>query len=77
MCLDIDDCMPVLWLVLIMQMEMCPNLYWSMKEGIRTVQFDVIPFSIEKATLYDCQYGEHYWKDKPCQKQATKIIRYT
>ena len=56
-----------------MQMEMCPKLYWSKKEGIRTVQFDGIPFSIEKVTLYDCQYGEHYWKDKPCQNKRLKL----
>ena len=55
--------------MLIMQMEMCPKLYWSKKEDIRPVQFDGIPFSIEKVTLYDCQYGEHYWKDKPYQNK--------
>ena len=56
-----------------MQMEMCPKLYWSKKEGIRTVQFDGIPFSIEKVTLYDFQYGEHYWKDKSCQNKRLKL----
>ena len=22
--------------------------------------------------IYDCQYGEHYWKDKPCQNKRLK-----
>lgn len=55
-----------------MQLEMCPKLYWSKKEGDRTVQFDGIPFSIEKVTLYDCQYGEHYWKEN---RNKTKQLR--
>lgn len=56
-----------------MQIETCPKLYWSKKEGDRTIQFDGIPFSIEKVTHYDCQYGEHYWKDNPRQNKRLKL----
>ena len=31
-----------------MQMLVCPKLYWSKKEGDRTIQFKGVPFSIEK-----------------------------
>jgi len=48
-------------------------LYWSKKEGDRTVQFDGIPFSVEKVTLYDCQYGEQYWKDKAKQNKRLRL----
>ena len=48
-------------------------MYWSKKEGDRTIQFDGIPFTVEKVTFYDCQYGEHYWKDKPKQYKRLRL----
>ena len=50
-----------------------PKLYWLKREQGRTIQFDGIPFSIEKITTLDCQYGDHYWKEK---HKKTKKLKY-
>ena len=38
-----------------------PKLYW---EGGREVSFDGVPFSVDKVSVLDCQYGVKYWKEK-------------
>ena len=48
-------------------------MYWLKREQGRTIQFDGIPFSIEKVTTLDCQYGEHYWKEKSKKTKKLKI----
>ena len=32
--------------------------------GRKEVSFDGVPFSVDKVSLLDCQYGVHYWKEK-------------
>ena len=52
---------------------MVPKLFWTKTEGDRTIQFNGIPFSVEKVTTLDCQYGEHYWKKKAKKTNKLKI----
>ena len=40
------------------------KLYWTKSEGGREVNFDGMPFSVDKVSVRDCQYGNHYWKEK-------------
>ena len=49
------------------------KLYWSKKEGERVVEFDCIPFSVEKVSLYDCHYGEHYKKHKEHKAKQLRL----
>ena len=28
------------------------------------MSFDGMPFSVDKVSVRDCQYGDHYWKEK-------------
>ena len=48
------------------------KLFWSKREGERTVQFNGIPFAVNKVTVFDCQYGDHYWKER---EKSNKRLR--
>ena len=41
-----------------------PKLCWTKLEGGREVSFDGMPVSVDKVSVRDCQYGDHYWKEK-------------
>ena len=46
-----------------------PKVFLTKKEGGTNVTFDGVPFTIEKETVYDCQYGKHYYKEKSLGKR--------
>ena len=52
-----------------------PKLYWTKSEGGREVSFDGMPFSVDKVSLLDCQYGEHYWKEKKEKENKKKRLK--
>ena len=56
-----------------------PKLSWTKTEGGREVSFDSVPFSVDKVSVLDCQYGVQYWKEKQNKeiKEATEITEYT
>ena len=32
-----------------------------------------MPFSVDKVSVRDCQYGDHYWKEKKNKKKRLKL----
>lgn len=50
-----------------------PKLYWAKREGSREVSFDGVPFSVNKVSILDCQYGKQYWKQKENKKKRLKL----
>ena len=52
-----------------------PKLYWTKSEGGRTVSFDGIPFSVERVSVLDCQYGHKYYKEKKEKENVKKRLR--
>ena len=50
-----------------------PKLYWSKKEGERVVDFDGVPFSVEKVGLSDCHYLEQYKKPKEYKARRLRL----
>lgn len=52
---------------------MTPKLYYTKKEGSREVNFDGVPFSVDKVSVLDCQYGVQYWKKKENKKVRLKL----
>ena len=55
------------------QIATVPKLYWSKKEGERVVDFDSVPFSVEKVSLYDCHYEEQYKKPKEYKARRLRL----
>ena len=45
-----------------------PKLYWIKTEGGREVSFDGVPFSVDKVSVLDCQYGVQYWEENKTKK---------
>ena len=41
------------------------RLYWKKAQGSRTIHFNYIPFSVKESRVLDCQFGPHYFKQKP------------
>ena len=41
------------------------HLYWSKSEGRKVIEFNGVPFCVAGSTFYDCQFGQHYYKQKP------------
>lgn len=41
------------------------HLYWSKSEGRKVIEFNGVPFCVARSTFYDCQFGQHYYKQKP------------
>ena len=51
--------------VLIIQDEYDLRLYWKKAQGSRTIHFNYTPFSVKESRVLDCQFGPHYFKQKP------------
>ena len=51
--------------VLIIQDEHDLRLYWKKAQGSRTIHFNYTPFSVKESRVLDCQFGPHYFKQKP------------
>ena len=41
------------------------GLYWSKSEGRKVIEFNGVPFCVAGSTFYDCQFGQHYYKQEP------------
>ena len=52
-----------------------PKLYWTTTEGGREVSFDSVPFSVDKVSVLDCQYGVQYWKEKQNKENKKKRLK--
>ena len=39
-------------------------MYWK-KEGRKEIQFGDTPFAVTDTKVYDCQFGDQYYKKKP------------
>ena len=37
------------------------------------MSFDDVPFSVDKVSVLDCQYGVHYWKEKKNKEKHLKL----
>ena len=42
-------------------------------EGGREISFDGVPFSVDKVSVLDCQYGEQYWKEKNNKQKRLRL----
>ena len=47
------------------------RIFWRKKEGGKYVNFDNIPFTVSEEKKMDCNYGEHYFKERQT-KQGKK-----
>lgn len=55
----------------IVQKIKATRLYWQKCEGGKMISFNDIPFSVCETILFDCQFGQKYYKQKP--KQGKKV----
>ena len=39
------------------------------------MSFDGVPFSVDKVSILDCQYGVHYWKEKKEKESKKKRLK--
>ena len=40
-------------------------MYWKKSEGRKEIEFGDVPFAVTDAKVYDCQFGNKYYKKKP------------
>ena len=50
---------------LVQQDEHDLRLYWKKAQGSKTIHFNYTPFSVKESRVLDCQFGPHYFKQKP------------
>lgn len=50
---------------ILVQGEQNLRLYWKKVQGSKTIHFDYTPFSVKESRILDCQFGPHYFKQKP------------
>ena len=51
--------------LLFQQDEQDLRLYWKKAEGSKAIHFNYTPFSVKESRVLDCQFGPHYFKQKP------------
>jgi len=53
-----------------------PKIFWRKAEGNADIHFNNVPFSLFEHKNLDCQFGEHYYKERPpikCQKKLLHL----
>ena len=40
-------------------------MYWKKNEGRKEIEFGDTPFAVTDTKVYDCQFGDQYYKKKP------------